>query len=184
MAQLEKRGDQKYRIRVFLGRVNGVRQYRTEVFHGTRKAALNRKRDLEADLESGVLKRQGVCTLGEYLDRWLSVIQQRLSARTHHDYTYLLKHYIRPKLGDLLLSDIEPLHIQEVYTSMEHLAPRTIKYVNSVLRMALKQAVKWRRLKWDPADGVELPKQKRQIEIRPLTEDQIPAFVEATRTAK
>ncbi len=182
MAQIEKRGEQNYRITVFLGREDGKRKYKSEVFHGTRKDALNRKRDLERDAARGIVQRAGSCTLGEYLDRWLATIADRVAARTHYDYADLLKRYVRPKIGSMKLGEIQPLHIQEAYGAMTELSPRTVRYTHTVLPNALKQAVAWQMLSWNPTDNVHLPRSKPRV-IRPLTEDQVPQLLKAAQAA-
>jgi len=39
MAQIEKRGEQNYRIRIFLGRIDGKRKYKEEVFQSAKERA-------------------------------------------------------------------------------------------------------------------------------------------------
>lgn len=60
------------------------------------------------------------------------------------------------------------------------LSPRTVRYVHTVLNDALKQAIRWRILKYNPAEGADLPKRKRTV-IHPLTEEQVPIFLEAAK---
>jgi integrase len=182
MAELEKRADQQYRIRVYLGRVNGVKKFKEEVFHGPRNKALDRKRELEQEAARGIIKRAGTCTLAEFLDRWLVTISDRVAARTHNDYADLLERYVRPKLGKMKLGEIQPLHIQDVYDGMRKLSPRTVRYTHTVLRNALKQAVAWQMLGHNPTDNVHLPRSNKRI-IQALTEEQVPRLLKAAKEA-
>ena len=62
------------------------------------------------------------------------------------------------------------LIFQSLYsdTTSEGKSPRTIKYTNSILSTAFKQAVKWRLLPRNPVKDVQLPRQKRK-EVKVLT---------------
>lgn len=58
------------------------------------------------------------------------------------------------------------------------LSARTVRYTHVVLRSALQQAVGWRLLLENPADGIKLPQQPRS-EMRALTVEQARAFLKA-----
>lgn len=182
MAHIEKRGKQRYRIQLFLGRKDGKQVRKCVNFHGTLKDAQTRARELEGDRESGLFKVRGVIkTLDDFLDQWLTVRAGRVAERTLNDYTWLLKHYVRPHLGKRNLAEIEPLDVQAVYAKMSNLSARTIKYTHSVLRSAFSQAVNWRMIKWNPTDGVEVPKAKKKLDIRPFTQEQANVLWEACK---
>jgi integrase len=120
-------------------------------------------------------------TFGQYLDQWLlNAAKPKVSERTHTDYEDLLRRYVRPVLGNKLLSDIKPLRIQALYTSLldRGLSARTIRYTHAVISAALKQAVKWRMLTQNPALLVDLPKQERK-EMKALTREEAIRFLAA-----
>ncbi len=139
---------------------------------------------MEEESKSGVVQRSRSLTLAEYFDQWLkSAVRPRVAPRTLHDYEKHFERYVKPELGEVLLCDIQPLHVQSVYSKMQdaNLAPKTVRHAHQVLNGALRQAVRWRMIKYNPADGAQLPKQKRRT-IRPLTEEQLPRFLEAAKT--
>src|SRR5437762_8217473 len=92
-------------------------------------------------------------TLNADLDVWLGA--HRVSQPTLEDYTSLLKHHIRPALGKKKLSSIKPLDAQQVVNAMviKRLSA-TIHYTMTVLRSALRQAVKWGVLLRNPAEDL------------------------------
>jgi len=109
------------------------------------------------------------CSLNQFLDYWLSVIRPDLRERTYDDYESLLRRYVRPSLGKRPVSNLEPKHIQGVIVSMrdKKLAPRTVRYMHTVLSSALKFAVyPCRLLEFNPADAranyVTLPTQEQR----------------------
>jgi integrase len=66
-----------------------------------------------------------------------------------------------------------PLDIQTMYQQLvdRGLSTRTIRYTHSVLRSAMRQAIRWRLLAEDPTNGAQLPRQRRR-EMRVLTVEQ------------
>ena len=55
------------------------------------------------------------------------------------------------------------------------LSSRTVRYTHSVLRSAMRQAIRWRLLLQDPTDGAQLPRLGRR-EMRVLTAEQSRIF--------
>lgn len=179
--QIIPRGDNVWLIRVFLGRdpITRKRRYHNHTIHGPKKDAqkyLNavlREKDLGAFIEPSKM------TVGQYLDDWLAnAAKAKVSERTYNDYTDLLKRYVRPMLADWKLADVEPLHIQKLYTQLQEkgLSPRTVRYTHTVLSSALKQAIKWRLLVTNPALAVELPRQDRK-EMQSLSPEAAAKFL-------
>jgi integrase len=99
-----------------------------------------------------------------------------------NDYGKHFERYVKPDLGEVKLCDLQPLMIQAVYSKMQEkaLAPKTVRHAHQVLNGALKQAVRWRMVKYNPADGAQLPKPKRR-NIKPLTEEQLPKLLEVAK---
>src|SRR5687767_4883410 len=132
---------------------------------------------------SGTFVEPSLLTLDEYLDKWLdAAARPRLSERTLADYSEVLKRYVRPKLGNTTLSQLQPLEIQELYSGMQvrGLSARTVRGTHVVLSSALKQAVRWRMLFVNPAQSVELPKRTRR-EMKALSASEATSFLEAAR---
>jgi integrase len=88
-------------------------------------------------------------------------------------------------IGTKLLSKIKPLDIQAIYTMMieKGLAPRTVRYAHAILSKALKQAVKWQILPFNPASMVDLPKNRRK-EMKALSPDEAKRFLDAAKDDK
>jgi integrase len=89
--------------------------------------------------------------------------------------------YIKPHLGDYKLSQLTPAQIQAMYSKMQEnkLSSRTIRYVHTVLRNALEQAVKWGKLYRNPADLVDLPRNEKK-ERTALTQEEAAKFLQAS----
>ena len=156
----------RWLIRVYLGRDRETqkRKYHNRTIHGPMREAqayLTRKlreRDLGRDLEGAKI------TLNEYLDRWIqTAVKPRVREKTWQDYEGMLRRYIRPHLGETVLAAMRPLDLQTTYQQMIEwgLSARTVRYTHAVLRSAMRQALQWRLLLENPADGVKIPQQSR-----------------------
>jgi integrase len=186
VGQIIARGDRRWLIRVYLGcdRETNKRNYHNRTIHGPMREAQAyltrrlRERDLGRDLEGAKI------TLNEYLDRWIQTAAKlRVREKTCQDYEGMLRRYIRPKLGEGVLVATRPLDLQTVYQQMMErgLSARTIRYTHVVLRSALQQAVQWRLLLENPADGVKVPQQARN-EMQALTVEQARTLLKTALT--
>ena len=181
--QIVGRGRHRWLVRVFLGREPETRKrrYHNRTIHGTARRAqeyltkMLRERDLGRGLEGSET------TLDEFLDRWLdTAAKPRLRRKSYKSYESLMRRYIRPALGERILSAVTPLDVQNAYQKMidRGLSSRTVRYAHSVLRSAMRQAIRWRLLAQDPTDGVQLPRLRRR-EMRVLNAKQSRAFLSA-----
>jgi integrase len=188
VGQLIARGDRRWLIRVYLGRDHETkkRNYHNRTIHGSMREAqayLTRKlreRDLGRDLEGAKI------TLNEYLDRWLeTAVRPRVRPKTFQDYQGMLHRYVRPILGERVLAGLRPLDLQTMYLQMTErgLSARTVRYAHVVVKSAMQQAVRWRLLLENSADGLKVPQQQRN-EMRALTVDQARTFLKAVEGTK
>ncbi len=179
-----KKGKDKWLVRVFIGRdENGRTKFFNEIFQGKKDDAKAFEAKKRAELKSGVVLEHSKTTIDEYLDKWLEVAAKpRLKERTFEDYEQYLQRYIRPKIGNLLLSKLKPLDIQAVYTLMleNKLSARTVRFAHSILSSALTQAVKWQIIPVNPAKMVDLPQNHRK-EMKALSPEEAKRFLEAAK---
>ena len=186
VGQIVARGDGRWLVRVFLGRdpVTHKRTYYNRTIRGPfRQAQMHLTKKLhERDLRRGL---EGVqVTLDEFLDHWLNTAAKtRLREKTYRDYESMLRRYIRPQLGSRKIAVLSPVDIQITYQHMidAGLSSRTVRYVHSVLRCALNQAVRWQLLAIAPTSGVLLPREKNR-EMRVLNKEQACLFLRTAVT--
>lgn len=182
--QIITKGKNSHLVRVYLGTdADGKRRYHNRTIRGTKKDALRYQTSILSDMDRGTFVEPSKETLNSYLDRWLEQSAAvRLRERTLTDYRELLRCHVRPLLGQKALSSITPLDVQAVYTNMleRGLSPRRVRYAHAVLRSALKQAVKWQLLANNPADYVDLPRQKR-TEMHAMSKDEVIRFLRVAK---
>jgi integrase len=186
--RIEKRGDNKYLLRVFTGRDgNGKRRYINQTFHGTAKEAQKALRQLLRDKDLGLLVEAERMTLNEFLDKWLETsVKPHLRVKTYRGYKSSLGRYFREPLGAKRLGKVTTMDIQSVYADMlsKKLAPATVIYAHAVIREALQQAVKWQMLTRNPADFVDLPKQRGRPEMYAMNQEEIARFRAVAKPSK
>jgi hypothetical protein len=160
-------GRQRWLVRVFLGRDRETRKrrYHSRMVHGYVRHAQHYLNKVLREHDLGRQVDGADISLNEYLDNWLeTAARPRLREKSYRSYESLLRRYVRPSLGPRNLAAICPLDIQAVYLQLvvRGLSARTIWYAHSVLRSAMRQAIRWRFLAEDPTNGAQLPRQRRR----------------------
>src|SRR5215212_1974590 len=136
-----------------------------------------------SDRASGFVFDAGTLTLGGYLDSWLShSVRGSVRQRTFERYEQIARVHIKPELGRIKLKALTPIHVRGLYREKldDALSPRTVQYIHTTLRKALKEAVRDGLIPRNAADAVKAPKSAKK-EINPLTPEQARVFLEAAR---
>lgn len=161
-----KRGKGTYLLRLSLGRdeQTGKRLYRTATFHGTKKEAEQALRDMVNRYEAGGVVSSDRVSVNAYLQEWLKVAKKNsVAERTFQNYSAHIDRYVAKTIGRLPLAKISVADIQGLYESLadQGLGAPTIKLVHTILNQAFKQAVRWRKMNYNPAADTERPRGKR-----------------------
>lgn len=184
MAGFIRRGENRWLVRVFMGRsAEGKTIYHSRTVTGNKKAARAYAREVETERDNGTWIPPTRMTLGEYLDKWLAEgARGTVQPRTFDDYKEKLDRYVRPLLGRRRLSSVTPLDVQELYNTLRDrgLSGRTVQYAHAVLSHALNQAVGWRLLPFNPAAYTKRPERAKK-EIKFLLPEEAEAFVAEAR---
>lgn len=184
--QIIKRGERNFVVRVYLGRdANGKRDYLNRTVRGSKKDAQAVLNKLLRDKDIGVLVEPARLSLDEYLDHWLeAAVKPRVREGTHQEYSSTLRRNVRPVLGAKRLGSLKPVDIQGLYTQMQKRGLKdSVRYTHTVLKDALRQAVKWQMLGQNPADFVDLPKPSRP-KVQALTQEEAARFLEAAKATR
>lgn len=184
--QIIRRGDRKFVVRVYMGTnaTTGKREYMNRTVHGSKEDAQRTLNSMLRERDLGTLREPDRTDLAAYLDEWIAIVATpRVRIRSLETYKNVLERYIKPELGEKALHRLRPHHIQAVYAAMQQrgLSANTVKSAHSVLRSALEQAVKWSRIRTNPADLVDLPRIAKR-EMRAMTEEQAQRYLAAARS--
>ncbi|MEN1761471.1 site-specific integrase [Anoxynatronum sibiricum] len=181
---ITKLGKDKFRVRIHLGTDStGKRRDWTKVVNGEHKDAVNVLSEKLLELnKTGEISEPSKQPLSEYLEEWKkSTLITRVRAKTYESYCFNLDQYVIPEMGDTPISGLRPERIQRLYNDMLHsknLSAQTVRYTHTVLRNALQQAVKWKKIDHNPCDLVDLPK-RTKTEQKAMTQEQARAVLKA-----
>lgn len=178
------RGPDRWLVRVFQGfDGEGKRIYVSKTVRGARKDAQKWLNETLRNRDLGVRIDRSYLTLNEYLDRWLQdAVEPKVRSSTYLSYRDCLRLHVRGLLGGIPLEKLRPLDVQNAVSQIREkgLSPRTVQYTLRVLKQALKQAVAWRILAFNPCEGVKAPKQVRK-EMQALSVSEARRFIAAAR---
>lgn len=180
--QIRSRGDHKWLVSVFLGRdASGKRLYQARTVHGTKADAERFLREQLRRRDRGQLQA-GRVSLDAFLEDWLQRGREQWGPRTHEDREALLKRHVRPVLGSRWLDSLTSLDLQRLYDRLkeEGASPDRLRRVHSIVRAALRTALRRRLIAIDPTPGVELPRVARR-EMQALGPAEAARFLEAAR---
>lgn len=135
----------------------------------------NRQKDLPVQF--------GRQTLAQFLDRWLEdCAKPTIRPKTYESYAHLIRKHIKPVLGHVQLTKLEPAHVQRLMNEKmaDGLSARTVQYLRAVLRRALGQGLKWGLVARNVATLVDPPRYQRP-KVQPLSPDEVQALLDAIK---
>jgi len=187
-----KRYKDSYNIVLNLGTdlATGKRKQQWITVKGTKKEAEKRLADMLHQLDTGTFMKPGKTTLAEYLERWLKdYAWPYLAPRTAEGYESIIRQHLIPKLGNIILTQLKPEHLQKYYSEMLRsgrcdsscgLSAQTVRHHHTALHKALQTAVEWGLLSRNAADAVRPPHAERP-EMHTWSEDDITRFLESAK---
>lgn len=174
---ITKRKDGRWMARVT---INGKREY----FYGRTQAETKEKMEQAKEAaRKGIYVRPSKLTFEEWLDIWMTdYVQNKVNPSTYDNYERWIKNHIKPLLGHYSLVDLsaDPIIIQKFYTNRLNAKPlngrgnklskRSVEYMHTIIRSALKQAVKAGKILRNPADLTDPPKhEKKEATYMPVS---------------
>ena len=189
---VRKREDGRWEGRIVVGhKENGEPIFRY-VLARTQKELLDKlHRDMEL-YQDAELTEESRLTLSEWLDRWMEdYAAHTLRPNTLRSYEQYARCYIKPYLGNKVISRITRVDIQKLYAKLkwegrvhehpEHgheLSDSMVCRIHAMLHRCLKDAETAHVIPRNPTDGATVPKavsKPKQI----LSREQMDAFLEA-----
>lgn len=162
--------------------------------------AVEKLHELVTAYKTGTYVDPNDITLGEWLQRWMSVYMEgEISNNWYARKLDLIRLHIEPydisqtALQKLIPADIK-LHYKKllktgkkvkvkdekgnVQVHLTGLAPQTVKHIHNILKPALQQAVYEGLIVKNPIDKVKAPKVTKTREPRILTEDELEKYLD------
>lgn len=179
---IRQRPDGRWEARVTVGTNPGTgKPVRRSLYGATQKEVRQKMTAVLRELDRGTYQTPNKTTVAAWFREWLDVFcTNKVKLLTLQSYEGIVKNHIVPAIGSLELQAVKGTHIQKIYNTMTTagLSGKTVKNVSAVLHKAFSVALKQGMISANPCEGAELPKTVRH-EITPLTDEEIPRFLEA-----
>ena len=168
---------------------DGKRRRRSVGGFRTKRQAKAAEAEALRRIRDGVLVEPSRLTVGAYLtELWLPSMASQVRATTLGGYRHNVRAYIVPRLGDIPLQRLSTARVGAFYGELvasggqkgRPLSPKTVRYVHTTLRRALRDAV---------ADGLVVrnvaaqarPPRARRVEMHTWTAAEVGAFLASVR---
>ncbi len=177
-----KRTDGRWVGSINLGTVNGQRA-RKDFYGKTRREVQEKLTSALRDHQLGLPVMRGKDTVAQYLSGWLEdVVKRGVRPETHKSYEQVVRIYIEPWIGNLLLAKLSTTEVRSMVNHLEDtgLSTRTVQYAHAVLRKALNVAVADQLVIRNVAALVKPPRVITK-EVQPLPPEEARRFLEAVQ---
>lgn len=167
-------------------------RYATSVMVNGTKIAVKAYSSTELDRKVTELKYKNInnitldsnITLNTFADRWLEINSVGKEDATIKEYKYIVNSYIKPKLGNYVISKIKVYDIQEVVNELiendhQRLAKKFVMYIKKILNEAMQNDI----ISKNPALLIKTPTYKPN-ERKPLTNEEDKLLIECSKTHK
>jgi integrase len=133
--------------------------------------------------KQGTLITEKDQTVKQHAERWLEVHKTRIRLSTYLGYRTIVRKHILPTLGHLTLQKLSVRDLDALYARKleEGLSPGRVRAIHMVLRMILKQAIRWRLLVRNVSDNVSPPRDSQPHERQTLSPQQAQKLLTAAK---
>ena len=136
----------------------GKRRQRKKRGFTTRKAAEAWLGDALVDAREGRTTEPSSETLTAFLEAWLKAARVTVRESTWHGYDWRLRKLVMPRIGATPLRSVDPTVLNTLYGDLlvggnrsgGPLSARSVSHVHKVLHRALRDAVRWDKLRGKP----------------------------------
>ncbi|MEN6521330.1 MAG: site-specific integrase [Armatimonadota bacterium] len=200
---IRNRGDHRWQITYELQKdASGKRKQGYETVRGTKRDAQRRLNEILAEIQAGKYIEPSKLKLADFLAQWLEFAKATLAEKTREEYAKIIHTHINPNIGNILLFELRPLHIQKYYNDRyengrivkpvkplkegepkpkpKGLSALTVRHHHTLLHKALADAVAWHLIPSNPADAAKPPKQTKS-EMKILNKDEIKKLLDHAR---
>lgn len=170
---------------IFNSRINPMtgkrKQIRRRGFESKRQA-IEAMTKLKAEILQDEYLELSMMTYERYMEEWLQERKNILQESTFEIHSMYYRIVIKPRLGQLKLQQISPIHIQKFVNELvsgKHYSEHTIHLIFRIVSASLKKAKILKLIKDNPTIEITLPKiKKRDMSIWTL--EQVNSFIDIT----
>lgn len=189
MATIRKRGENSYEIRVYAVDPDGKARRRSMSFRPRETAPSKVKKELaaaaadfERRVKGGMYAEAEETTFRELAEKWYTVYAERnVSLSIREGYRRMLDRRIFPVFGEMVLSKITPLVLQDFCDGLvdNGKSAATVRNYFKVIRSVFRAGVLWGIVEHNPCERVVLPKLGPRYKYTVWTPGQVQTFFRA-----
>lgn len=149
---------------------------RKEEYFDTMREAERGKRRMLNERDAGKLITERDQTLREYLDFWLKAHRATIRITTYAMYHRYLHTRIIPALGHIGMRKLSLEMFQSLYQEWEieeGLSPNTIRLLHNIMKKALNDAVRWKKISYNPMQYAKVPPARKPINVYILNDGEV-----------
>lgn len=147
----------------------------------TRAEAERLRDDYLAAVNQASLGIGGACLFRDFAWIYERDVLPNLASTTRERSTSVLKNYLKPEFGDLMLRELTLEPLQGYFTKLQQskLSSESIDKIRDVLSAVLRSAVEYGRLPTNPAERIRLKRRRSKLSKPYLTIEQFYLLLEA-----
>lgn len=174
----------KYTVDVGIDHLTGKRKRTAKGGFKTKRECEAAMNELLVNIENNTYSKESKMTVEEYMDYWLeNYVAINVSASTKKRYGFSVND-IKFYLGKVQLSQLKPMHIQQLYGKLLNdkcQSKSTVLKTHRTLHKALKCAIGWQIINTNPCEFVTAPRAEK-IEMKVWTDKQSKEFLKKIET--
>ena len=186
-----KKGNRWYVIIEQRDAETGKRKRKWHSGYRTKREAEAARVEILSRMQRGIYIEPSRLTLDEFLDSWLDSIRASVRHSTHVSYSAMLANHFRPRLGSRRVQSLTPADMNGLYAHLLSagrrdgtggLSPRSVRYVHTIARHALSDAVSWGVTARNVADLATPPRHRASAsrEMQTWSAEELSAFLSHT----
>jgi integrase len=166
----------------------GKRRQKLKRGFATRKAAESWLGEHLKAAQSAQLSEPSRESVKVFLEGWLSSVRVTVRESTWHGYDWRARNLVIPRIGATELRKLDAAALNALYGDLlasggrngKALSARSVAHVHKVIHRALRDAVRWGKLRANPAEHADPPRPARR-EMRAWTADDARRFLAAAQ---
>lgn len=181
---MKKRADGRYCKQILVGySLDGKRKMKT-IYGKTIKEIERKEREVRNNLDNGLDLTQENILVKDWGRKWLKVYKRSVASGTYNMYQKCLENHIVPTIGDIPISKLRPIQIQEALNNiLEKGYIRTAEIYKLTIKQIINQAVAEGLLVKSVCNNLDKIKSNRE-EKRVLTDFELKCISKTEYTDK
>ena len=133
----------------------------------SKKAAEQARTEVIGQLYSNTYVVYDNVTMEDFLEFWLEdVMRPEMADPSYVAYRNAIVKHINPHLGNTKLIRLSRGNVQQLYNKEFKISESVSKLVKTIMNTSMAYALDKKMISVNPAEGVDLPKQKKKAEFR------------------